>query len=200
MGYTKEEIAAMSPLEQMTKVILPALLKRLLTAEERLNALPDGEELAQLRQRVDALEKEIAGLKEAAPKKRAPRKKKGEDAPAPVATAEPAPAPTQLPPTPPVDGALPPEPEPTIMFTYDSDADEFRPIIAYGHELTGETVAMARYALAMCKNNVDEAAAVSQLSAEFVRYAGKLDIEKRRILGAKFPVATQSIAPYLLTE
>lgn len=184
MGYTKEEIAAMSPLEQMTKVILPALLKRLLTAEERLNAL----------------EKELAGLKEAAPKKRAPRKKKGEDVPAPVATAEPAPAPTQLPPTPPVDGALPPEPEPTIMFTYDSDADEFRPIIAYGHELTGETVAMARYALAMCKNNVDEAAAVSQLSAEFVRYAGKLDIEKRRILGAKFPVATQSIAPYLLTE
>lgn len=184
MGYTKEEIAAMSPLEQMTKVILPALLKRLLTAEERLNAL----------------EKELAGLKESAPKKRAPRKKKGEDAPAPVATAEPAPAPTQLPPTPPVDGALPPEPEPTIMFTYDSDADEFRPIIAYGHELTGETVAMARYALAMCKNNVDEAAAVSQLSAEFVRYAGKLDIEKRRILGAKFPVATQSIAPYLLTE
>lgn len=190
MGYTKEEIAAMSPLEQMTKVILPALLKRLLTAEERLNALPDGEELAQLKQRVDALEKELAGLKEAAPKKRAPRKKKGEDAPAP----------TQLPPTPPVDGALPPEPEPTIMFTYDSDADEFRPIIAYGHELTGETVAMARYALAMCKNNADEAAAVSQLSAEFVRYAGKLDIEKRRILGAKFPVATQSIAPYLLTE
>lgn len=195
MGYTKEEIAAMSPLEQMTKVILPALLKRLLTAEERLNALPDGEELAQLKQRVDVLEKELA-----APKKRASRKKKGEDAPAPVATAEPAPAPTQLPPTPPVDGALPPEPEPTIMFTYDSDADEFRPIIAYGHELTGETVAMARYALAMCKNNVDEAAAVSQLSAEFVRYAGKLDIEKRRILGAKFPVATQSIAPYLLTE
>lgn len=184
MGYTKEEIAAMSPLEQMTKVILPALLKRLLTAEERLNAL----------------EKELTGLKEAAPKKRAPRKKQGEGAPAPVATAEPAPAPTQLPPTPPVDGALPPEPEPTIMFTYDSDADEFRPIIAYGHELTGETVAMARYALAMCKNNADEAAAVSQLSAEFVRYAGKLDIEKRRILGAKFPVATQSIAPYLLTE
>lgn len=195
MGCTKEEIAAMSPLEQMTRVILPALLKRLLTAEERLNALPDGEELARLKQHVDALEKELAGLKEAAPKKRAPRRKKGEDAPAPVATAEPAPAPT-----PPVDGALPPEPEPTIMFTYDSDADEFRPIIAYGHELTGETVAMARYALAMCRNNADEAAAVSQLSAEFVRYAGKLDIEKRRILGARFPVATQSIVPYLLTE
>lgn len=192
MGYTKEEIAAMSPLEQMTKVLLPALMKKVLANEEGL---------AKLQEDIAVLRKELAELKEAAPKKRAPRKKKGEDAPAaPVATAGPAPAPTQLPPTPPVDGALPPEPEPTIMFTYDSDADEFRPIIAYGHELTGETVAMARYALAMCKNNADEAAAVSQLSAEFVRYAGKLDIEKRRILGAKFPVATQSIAPYLLTE
>lgn len=101
----QEDVQNMPPIEVILKIILPKMNNRIKT----LNA------------DVQALQEEVEALKAAAPKKRAPRKKKADDeAPAPVAqpalapVAQPAPAPVPQPaPAPqPADPAPQPAPAP----------------------------------------------------------------------------------------
>ena len=95
----QEDVQNMPPIEVILKIILPKMNNRIKT----LNA------------DVQALQEEVEALKAAAPKKRAPRKKKADDeAPAPVPQpADPAPMPQPADPAPmpqPADPAPMPQP------------------------------------------------------------------------------------------
>ena len=99
----QEDVQNMPPIEVILKIILPKMNNRIKT----LNA------------DVQALQEEVEALKAAAPKKRAPRKKKADDeAPAPVPQPAPAPQPADPAPQPadpspqPADQAPVPQPAP----------------------------------------------------------------------------------------
>ncbi len=97
----QEDVQNMPPIEVILKIILPKMNNRI----KALNAA------------VQALQEEVEALKAAAPKKRAPRKKKADDeAPAPAAhPADPAPVPQPADPAPvpqPADPAPVPQPAP----------------------------------------------------------------------------------------
>ena len=112
----QEDVQNMPPIEVILKIILPKMNNRI----KALNAA------------VQALQEEVEALKAAAPKKRAPRKKKADDEapapaaqPAPAPAAQPAPAPAAQPADPapqpadpapqPVDPAPVPQPAPAPM-------------------------------------------------------------------------------------
>ena len=92
----QEDVQNMPPIEVILKIILPKMNNRI----KALNAA------------VQALQEEVEALKAAAPKKRAPRKKKADDE-APAPAAQPAPAPAAQPaPAPAAQPAPAPVPQP----------------------------------------------------------------------------------------
>ena len=229
----QEDVQNMPPIEVILKIILPKMNNRIKT----LNA------------DVQALREEVEALKAAAPKKRAPRKKKADDeapapvaqpAPAPVAqpapapVAQPAPAPVAQPapapgaqpaPAPvaqpaPAPGAQPapapvaqPAPAPvaqltdpapaaqstgTLLCTYDSEQDEFVPLNIEGWPLTGNNVGLALYAMDTMRNNIGDAATMSNLPEGFIKFVTDLTPEQRKQVNVKFPAQNPTFKEYFV--
>ena len=205
----QEDVQNMPPIEVILKIILPKMNNRIKT----LNA------------DVQALREEVEALKAAAPKKRAPRKKKADDeAPAPVAqpapapVAQPAPAPVAQPAPAPVAQPAPapvaqPAPAPaaqltdpapaaqstgTLLCTYDSEQDEFVPLNIEGWPLTGNNVGLALYAMDTMRNNIGDAATMSNLPEGFIKFVTDLTPEQRKQVNVKFPAQNPTFKEYFV--
>lgn len=178
----QEDVQNMPPIEVILKIILPKMNNRIKT----LNA------------DVQALREEVEALKAAAPKKRAPRKKKADDeAPAPVP--QPAPAPVPQP-----DTVTYPDPAPaaqsvgTLLCTYDSEQDEFVPLNIEGWPLTGNNVGLALYAMDTMRNNIGDAATMSKLPEGFIKFVTDLTPEQRKQVNGKFPAQNPTFKEYFV--
>lgn len=189
----QEDVQNMPPIEVILKIILPKMNNRIKT----LNAA------------VQALQEEVEALKAAAPKKRAPRKKKADDeAPAPAAP-QPAPAPVAQPAPAPVPQPAPapvaqPAPAPaeqsvgTLLCTYDSEQDEFVPLNIEGWPLTGNNVGLALYAMDTMRNNIGDAATMSKLPEGFIKFVTDLTPEQRKQVNVKFPAQNPTFKEYFV--
>ena len=199
----QEDVQNMPPIEVILKIILPKMNNRIKT----LNA------------DVQALREEVEALKAAAPKKRAPRKKKADDeAPAPAPVAQPAPAPVAQPapapvaqpaPAPVAQPAPAPAPQPadpapaaqstgTLLCTYDSEQDEFVPLNIEGWPLTGNNVGLALYAMDTMRNNIGDAATMSNLPEGFIKFVTDLTPEQRKQVNGKFPAQNPAYQEYFV--
>ena len=195
----QEDVQNMPPIEVILKIILPKMNNRI----KALNAA------------VQALQEEVEALKAAAPKKRAPRKKKADDeAPAPVP--QPAPAPQPADPAPqPADPAPMPQPAPasaaqsadpapaaqstgTLLCTYDSEQDEFVPLNIEGWPLTGNNVGLALYSMHTLYNDITAAAAMSKLPEGFIKFVTDLTPEQRKQVNGKFPAQNPTYQEYFV--
>ena len=176
----QEDVQNMPPIEVILKIILPKMNNRI----KALNAA------------VQALQEEVEALKAAAPKKRAPRKKKADDE-APAPAAQPAPAPAAQP-------APQPAPQPaaqstgTLLCTYDSEQDEFVPLNIEGWPLTGNNVGLALYAMATMRNNIGDAATMSNLPEGFIKFVTDLTPEQRKQVNGKFPAQNPAYQEYFV--
>ena len=200
----QEDVQNMPPIEVILKIILPKINNRI----KALNAA------------VQALQEEVEALKAAAPKKRAPRKKKADDEapapavqPAPAPTAQPAPAPAVQPaPAPAAQPAPAPVPQPapapavqpaaqstgTLLCTYDSEQDEFVPLNIEGWPLTGNNVGLALYAMDTMRNNIGDAATMSNLPEGFIKFVTDLTPEQRKQVNGKFPAQNPAYQEYFV--
>lgn len=185
----QEDVQNMPPIEVILKIILPKMNNRIKT----LNA------------DVQALQEEVEALKAAAPKKRAPRKKKADDeAPAPAAqpAAQPAPAPVPQPvPAPAAQSADPApaaQPTGTLLCTYDSEQDEFVPLNIEGWPLTGNNIGLALYAMATMHNNIGDAATMSNLPEGFIKFVTDMTPEQRKQVNGKFPAQNPAYQEYFV--
>ena len=176
----QEDVQNMPPIEVILKIILPKMNNRIKT----LNA------------DVQALQEEVEALKAAAPKKRAPRKKKADDeAPAPVP--QPAPAPAAQP-APAPDAQPAAQSTGTLLCTYDSEQDEFVPLNIEGWPLTGNNVGLALYAMATMRNNIGDAATMSNLPEGFIKFVTDLTPEQRKQVNGKFPAQNPAYQEYFV--
>ena len=200
----QEDVQNMPPIEVILKIILPKMNNRI----KALNAA------------VQALQEEVEALKAAAPKKRAPRKKKADDEapapaaqpapapaaqPAPAPAAQPAPAPAAQPaPAPVAQPAPAPAAQPaaqstgTLLCTYDSEQDEFVPLNIEGWPLTGNNVGLALYAMATMRNNIGDAATMSNLPEGFIKFVTDLTPEQRKQVNGKFPAQNPAYQEYFV--
>ena len=190
----QEDVQNMPPIEVILKIILPKMNNRIKT----LNA------------DVQALREEIEALKAAAPKKRAPRKKKADDevpapvpqpAPAPVPQPAPAPVPQPADPAPvpqPADPAPAAQSTGTLLYTYDSEQDEFVPLNIEGWPLTGNNVGLALYAMDTMRNNIGDAATMSKLPEGFIKFVTDLTPEQRKQVNVKFPAQNPTFKEYFV--
>ena len=168
----QEDVQNMPPIEVILKIILPKMNNRIKT----LNA------------DVQALQEEVEALKAAAPKKRAPRKKKADDeAPAPAAQPAPQPAPQPA-----------AQSTGTLLCTYDSEQDEFVPLNIEGWPLTGNNVGLALYAMATMRNNIGDAATMSNLPEGFIKFVTDLTPEQRKQVNGKFPAQNPAYQEYFV--
>lgn len=173
----QEEVQNMPPIEVILKIILPKMNNRIKT----LNA------------DVQALQEEVEALKAAAPKKRAPRKKKADEAPAPVPQpADPAPVPQPAAPTPAEQSVG------TMLYTYDSEQDEFVPLTVEGWPLTGNNIGLALYAMHTMNDNIGDAATMSLLSEGFIKFVTEMTPEQRKQVNGKFPVQNPTYQEYFV--
>ena len=176
----QEDVQNMPPIEVILKIILPKMNNRIKT----LNA------------DVQALQEEVEALKAAAPKKRAPRKKKADDE-APAPAAQPAPAPAAQPaPAPAAQPAA--QSTGTLLCTYDSEQDEFVPLNIEGWPLTGNNVGLALYAMATMRNNIGDAATMSNLPEGFIKFVTDLTPEQRKQVNGKFPAQNPAYQEYFV--
>ena len=194
----QEDVQNMPPIEVILKIILPKMNNRI----KALNAA------------VQALQEEVEALKAAAPKKRAPRKKKADDeAPAPAAQPAPAPVPQPAPapvpqpapaPVPQPDTVTYPDPAPaaqstgTLLCTYDSEQDEFVPLNIEGWPLTGNNIGLALYAMATMHNNIGDAATMSNLPEGFIKFVTDMTPEQRKQVNGKFPAQNPAYQEYFV--
>ena len=181
----QEDVQNMPPIEVILKIILPKMNNRI----KALNAA------------VQALQEEVEALKAAAPKKRAPRKKKADDeAPAPAAQPAPAPVPQPVP----APAAQSADPSPaaqstgTLLCTYDSEQDEFVPLNIEGWPLTGNNIGLALYAMATMHNNIGDAATMSNLPEGFIKFVTDMTPEQRKQVNGKFPVQNPAYQEYFV--
>lgn len=170
----QEEVQNMPPIEVILKIILPKMNNRIKT----LNA------------DVQALQEEVEALKAAAPKKRAPRKKKADEAPAPVH--QPAPVPQPAAPAPAEQSVG------TMLYTYDSEQDEFVPLTVEGWPLTGNNIGLALYAMHTMNDNIGDAATMSLLSEGFIKFVTEMTPEQRKQVNGKFPVQNPTYQEYFV--
>ena len=176
----QEDVQNMPPIEVILKIILPKMNNRI----KALNAA------------VQALQEEVEALKAAAPKKRAPRKKKADDeAPAPAAQPAPAPVPQ---PAPAPDAQPAAQSTGTLLCTYDSEQDEFVPLNIEGWPLTGNNVGLALYAMATMRNNIGDAATMSNLPEGFIKFVTDLTPEQRKQVNGKFPAQNPAYQEYFV--
>ena len=178
----QEDVQNMPPIEVILKIILPKMNNRI----KALNAA------------VQALQEEVEALKAAAPKKRAPRKKKADDE-APAPAAQPAPAPVPQPAPAPVPDPVPAaQSTGTLLCTYDSEQDEFVPLNIEGWPLTGNNVGLALYAMATMRNNIGDAATMSNLPEGFIKFVTDLTPEQRKQVNGKFPAQNPAYQEYFV--
>ena len=184
----QEDVQNMPPIEVILKIILPKMNNRI----KALNAA------------VQALQEEVEALKAAAPKKRAPRKKKADDE-APAPAAQPAPAPAAQPaPAPAAQPAPAPAAQPaaqstgTLLCTYDSEQDEFVPLNIEGWPLTGNNVGLALYAMDTMRNNIGDAATMSNLPEGFIKFVTDMTPEQRKQVNGKFPAQNPAYQEYFV--
>ena len=168
----QEDVQNMPPIEVILKIILPKMNNRI----KALNAA------------VQALQEEVEALKAAAPKKRAPRKKKADDE-APAPAAQPAPAPDAQPAA---------QSTGTLLCTYDSEQDEFVPLNIEGWPLTGNNVGLALYAMDTMRNNIGDAATMSNLPEGFIKFVTDLTPEQRKQVNGKFPAQNPAYQEYFV--
>ena len=183
----QEDVQNMPPIEVILKIILPKMNNRI----KALNAA------------VQALQEEVEALKAAAPKKRAPRKKKADDeAPAPVpqpADPAPVPQPADSAPVPqPADPAPAAQSTGTLLCTYDSEQDEFVPLNIEGWPLTGNNVGLALYSMHTLYNDITAAAAMSKLPEGFIKFVIDLTPEQRKQVNGKFPAQNPAYQEYFV--
>ena len=189
----QEDVQNMPPIEVILKIILPKMNNRI----KALNAA------------VQALQEEVEALKAAAPKKRAPRKKKADDEapapaaqPAPAPAAQPAPAPVPQPVPEPVAQSADPAPAAqstgTLLCTYDSEQDEFVPLNIEGWPLTGNNVGLALYTMDTMRNNIGDAATMSDLPEGFIKFVTDLTPEQRKQVNVKFPAQNPTFKEYFV--
>lgn len=160
----QEDVQNMPPIEVILKIILPKMNNRI----KALNA------------DVQALQEEVEALKAAAPKKRAPRKKKADDE-APAPAAQPAAQSTG-----------------TLLCTYDSEQDEFVPLNIEGWPLTGNNIGLALYAMDTMRNNIGDAATMSNLPEGFIKFVTDLTPEQRKQVNGKFPAQNPAYQEYFV--
>ena len=176
----QEDVQNMPPIEVILKIILPKMNNRI----KALNAA------------VQALQEEVEALKAAAPKKRAPRKKKADDE-APAPAAQPAPAPAAQPaPAPAAQPAA--QSTGTLLCTYDSEQDEFVPLNIEGWPLTGNNVGLALYAMDTMRNNIGDAATMSNLPEGFIKFVTDMTPEQRKQVNGKFPAQNPAYQEYFV--
>ena len=168
----QEDVQNMPPIEVILKIILPKMNNRI----KALNAA------------VQALQEEVEALKAAAPKKRAPRKKKADDE-APAPAAQPAPAPAAQPAA---------QSTGTLLCTYDSEQDEFVPLNIEGWPLTGNNVGLALYAMDTMRNNIGDAATMSNLPEGFIKFVTDMTPEQRKQVNGKFPAQNPAYQEYFV--
>ena len=194
----QEDVQNMPPIEVILKIILPKMNNRIKALNAAVQALQ--EEVEALKAAVQALREEVEALKAAAPKKRAPRKKKADDeAPAPVPQpasapgAQPAPAPVPQPAPAPAEQSVG-----TLLCTYDSEQDEFVPLNIEGWPLTGNNVGLALYAMDTMRNNIGDAATMSNLPEGFIKFVTDLTPEQRKQVNVKFPAQNPTFKEYFV--
>ena len=176
----QEDVQNMPPIEVILKIILPKMNNRI----KALNAA------------VQALQEEVEALKAAAPKKRAPRKKKADDE-APAPAAQPAPAPAAQPaPAPAAQPAA--QSTGTLLCTYDSEQDEFVPLNIEGWPLTGNNVGLALYSMHTLYNDITAAAAMSKLPEGFIKFVTDMTPEQRKQVNGKFPAQNPAYQEYFV--
>ena len=177
----QEDVQNMPPIEVILKIILPKMNNRI----KALNAA------------VQALQEEVEALKAAAPKKRAPRKKKADDeAPAPAAQPAPAPVPQPADPAPAAQPAA--QSTGTLLCTYDSEQDEFVPLNIEGWPLTGNNVGLALYSMHTLYNDITAAAAMSKLPEGFIKFVTDMTPEQRKQVNGKFPAQNPAYQEYFV--
>ena len=173
----QEDVQNMPPIEVILKIILPKMNNRI----KALNAA------------VQALQEEVEALKAAAPKKRAPRKKKADDeAPAPVPQPVPEPVAQSADPVPAAQSTG------TLLCTYDSEQDEFVPLNIEGWPLTGNNIGLALYAMDTMHNNIGDAATMSNLPEGFIKFVTDLTPEQRKQVNGKFPAQNPAYQEYFV--
>lgn len=179
----QEDVQNMPPIEVILKIILPKMNNRIKT----LNA------------DVQALREEVEALKAAAPKKRATRKKKADDeAPAPAAQPDTVPQPAPAPAAQLTDPAPAAQSTGTLLCTYDSEQDEFVPLNIEGWPLTGNNVGLALYAMDTMRNNIGDAATLSNLPEGFIKFVTDLTPEQRKQVNVKFPAQNPTFKEYFV--
>lgn len=178
----QEDVQNMPPIEVILKIILPKMNNRI----KALNAA------------VQALQEEVEALKAAAPKKRAPRKKKADDE-APASVPQPAAQPADPAPVPqPADPAPAAQSTGTLLCTYDSEQDEFVPLNIEGWPLTGNNVGLALYSMHTLYNDITAAAAMSKLPEGFIKFVIDLTPEQRKQVNGKFPAQNPAYQEYFV--
>ena len=187
----QEDVQNMPPIEVILKIILPKMNNRI----KALNAA------------VQALQEEVEALKAAAPKKRAPRKKKADDE-APATVPQPADPATVPQPADPAPVPQPADPAPaaqpaaqstgTLLCTYDSEQDEFVPLNIEGWPLTGNNVGLALYSMHTLYNDITAAAAMSKLPEGFIKFVIDLTPEQRKQVNGKFPAQNPAYQEYFV--
>ena len=86
----------------------------------------------------------------------------------------------------------------TLLCTYDSEQDEFVPLNIEGWPLTGNNVGLALYAMATMRNNIGDAATMSNLPEGFIKFVTDLTPEQRKQVNGKFPAQNPAYQEYFV--
>ena len=85
-----------------------------------------------------------------------------------------------------------------MLYTYDSEQDEFVPLTVEGWPLTGNNIGLALYAMHMMNDNIGDAASMSLLSEGFIKFVTEMTPEQRTQVNAKFPVQNPTYQEYFV--
>ena len=86
----------------------------------------------------------------------------------------------------------------TLLCTYDSEQDEFVPLNIEGWPLTGNNVGLALYAMDTMRNNIGDAATMSNLPEGFIKFVTDLTPEQRKQVNVKFPAQNPTFKEYFV--
>ena len=85
-----------------------------------------------------------------------------------------------------------------MLYTYDSEQDEFVPLTVEGWPLTGNNIGLALYAMHTMNDNIGDAATMSLLSEGFIKFVTEMTPEQRKQVNVKFPVQNPTFQEYFV--
>ena len=85
-----------------------------------------------------------------------------------------------------------------MLYTYDSEQDEFVPLSLDGWPLTGNNIGLALYAMHTMNGNIGDAASMSLLSEGFIKFVTEMTPEQRKQVNGKFPAQNPAYQEYFV--